>query len=51
MNPVSTFTATLRYGFGALEPALSRETVQYHFIQHHYHCYERAAALGQRDNT
>ena len=45
MNPLNTFTATLRYGFSALEPALSRETVQYHFIQHHRHCYERTAAL------
>jgi superoxide dismutase, Fe-Mn family len=45
MNPLSTFSAALRYGFGALEPALSRETVQYHFIQHHRHCYERTAAL------
>jgi superoxide dismutase, Fe-Mn family len=45
VNPLSTFTATLRYGFSALEPALSRETVRYHFIQHHRHCYERTAAL------
>jgi superoxide dismutase, Fe-Mn family len=45
MNPLSTFAATLRYGFSALEPVLSRETVQYHFIQHHRRCYERTAAL------
>jgi Fe-Mn family superoxide dismutase len=45
MNPISAFTATPRYGFSALEPALSRESVQYHFIQHHRHCYECTAAL------
>src|ERR1700740_3403290 len=45
MNPPGTFPATLRYGFSALEPVLSRETVHYHLIQHHRDCYERAAAL------
>ena len=41
MNPINN----LRYDFGAFEPILSRESVQYHFIQHHRRCYERAAAL------
>lgn len=45
MNPLSTFTSALRYEFDALEPVLSKETVQYHFIQHHRRCYERTAAM------
>jgi Fe-Mn family superoxide dismutase len=45
MNPLSTITASLRYELDALEPVLSRETVQYHLIQHHRRCYERTAAL------
>ena len=45
MNPVSGFRSSLGYGFAALEPVLSRESVQYHFIQHHRSCYERTAAL------
>jgi len=45
MNPIDTFCSSLRYDFGALEPVLSRESVQYHFIQHHRRCYERTAAL------
>jgi superoxide dismutase, Fe-Mn family len=45
MNPVKSLRASLGYGFGALEPVLSRENVQYHFIQYHRRCYERTAAL------
>jgi len=45
MNPINAFCSSLRYDFGALEPVLSRESVQYHFIQHHRRCYERTAAL------
>ena len=46
MNALSTFTAAaLPYKFNALEPVLSRETVQYHLIQHHRHCYEHTAGL------
>ena len=32
MHPVSAFRSSLGYGFAALEPVLSRESVQYHFI-------------------
>jgi Fe-Mn family superoxide dismutase len=45
MKPLGSFAATLGYEFDALEPVLSRESVQYHFIQHHRRCYERTAAL------
>jgi Fe-Mn family superoxide dismutase len=45
MNLLSTFASTLGYEFDALEPVLSRETVQYHFIQHQRRCYERTAAM------
>jgi Fe-Mn family superoxide dismutase len=45
MNPISSFRSSLGYDFDALEPVLSRESVQYHFIQHHRRCYERTAAL------
>jgi superoxide dismutase len=45
VNPLNNFSSSLRYDFSALEPVLSRETVQYHFIQHHRRCYERTAAL------
>jgi superoxide dismutase, Fe-Mn family len=45
MNPITSFSSSLRYDFGAFEPILSRENVQYHFIQHHRRCYERTAAL------
>ena len=45
VSPLNTFTATLQYGFSALEPTLSRETVHFHFVQHHRHCYERTAVL------
>jgi superoxide dismutase, Fe-Mn family len=45
MNPISSFCSSLPYDFGAFEPILSGESVQYHFIQHHRRCYERTAAL------
>ena len=45
MNPLQAFSSALPYRLDALEPVLSRETVQYHLIQHHRQCYERTAAL------
>jgi superoxide dismutase, Fe-Mn family len=45
MNPLGAFSSIVPYTLSALEPVLSKETVQYHFIQHHWRCHERAAAM------
>src|ERR1700752_4932856 len=45
MNPLKAFSSALPYRLDDLEPVLSRATVQYHLIQHHWHCYERTVAM------
>lgn len=35
------------YDFGALEPAMSRDTLWFHFSQHQHACFDRTVALVQ----